>query len=65
LRQNLAARVLRHNDQAKPGRLSRGLDRIFEAMAASYDRILIVALRHRFVTLMILLGTIALTVALL
>jgi multidrug efflux pump subunit AcrB len=46
----IGARVLRQEHPEKRGRLSRGLEWCFEAIMASYDRALIVALRHRFIT---------------
>ncbi len=60
----MGARVLRREHPEAQGRLSRGLERGFNAMVSGYDRALIIALKHRFITLMIMLGTVALTVAL-
>jgi len=56
-----AARLLRHQHPEEQGRLSRGLEWCFNALLAAYDRALVVALRHRFVTLMVMLATVALT----
>ncbi len=57
----MCARVLTAEGETRPGRLSRGLERFFDGMAAVYDRALVVALRHRFVTLMVMISTVALT----
>ena len=57
----MGSRLLRHEHPEEQGRLSRGLEWCFDAMLAVYDRALVVALRHRFVTLMVMLGTMALT----
>ena len=43
------------------GPVSRALERFFDALAAAYDRGLVVALRHRFVTLMVMISTVVLT----
>jgi hydrophobe/amphiphile efflux-1 (HAE1) family protein len=57
----MGSRLLRHERPEEQGMLSRSLERCFDAMLAIYDRALVVALRHRFVTLMVMLGTMALT----
>jgi hydrophobe/amphiphile efflux-1 (HAE1) family protein len=57
----MGARLLRHERPEEQGRLSRGLEWCFDALLAVYDRALVVALRHRFVTLMVMLGTVVLT----
>jgi multidrug efflux pump len=57
----MGSRLLRQEHPAQQGRLSRGLERCFDALLAIYDRGLVVALRHRFVTLMVMLATVALT----
>ena len=57
----MGARLLRHERPEEQGRLSRGLEWCFDALLAGYDRALVVALRHRFVTLMVMLATVALT----
>ncbi|HVB68240.1 MAG TPA: efflux RND transporter permease subunit [Acetobacteraceae bacterium] len=57
----MGARLLAQAHEAPPGRLSRGLEWCFDALLAGYDRILVKAVRHRFVTLMVMLGTVALT----
>jgi HAE1 family hydrophobic/amphiphilic exporter-1 len=56
----LCARLLKP-DSGKHGRLYRLLERGFEGLLAVYERGLTVALRHRFFTLMVMLGTIGLT----
>jgi hydrophobe/amphiphile efflux-1 (HAE1) family protein len=57
----MGARLLRHEHPEEQGRLSRGLEWCFDALLAVYDRALVVALRHRFITLMVMLGTVAVT----
>jgi HAE1 family hydrophobic/amphiphilic exporter-1 len=58
----MGARLLRHERPEARGRLYRALEWCFEALLAAYDRALVVALRHRFITLMVMLGTIAASV---
>ena len=58
----MGARLLRQEHPEERGRLSRALEWCFDALLAAYDRALIVALRHRFVTLMVMLATVAATV---
>ena len=57
----LGARLLRKEHPESRGRLSRGLGWGFDALLAVYDRALVVALRHRFITLMTMLATVAAT----
>jgi HAE1 family hydrophobic/amphiphilic exporter-1 len=57
----MGARLLRQERPDQQGRLARALERCFNALLAAYDRALVVALRHRFVTLMVMLGTVAAT----
>ncbi len=57
----MAAHLLREAHSDKAGRISRALERGFDALLNGYDRLLVVALRHRFVTLMTMLATVALT----
>ncbi|MGA7863441.1 MAG: efflux RND transporter permease subunit, partial [Stellaceae bacterium] len=45
----------------RPGLISRALERFFDWLAAVYDRGLVVALRHRFITLLVMISTVALT----
>ena len=56
----MCARLLRQRANA-PGRLSRALERFFDWLAAVYDRGLVVALRHRFFTLLVMISTVAST----
>ena len=58
----MGARVLRVDNPGSHGRLSHVLEQGFDAMVHGYDRALRVALRHRFITLMVMLLTMALTV---
>ena len=60
----MCARVLTAEGATRPGRLSRALERFFDGLAAVYDRGLVVALRHRFVTLLVMMSTIAATLVL-
>ena len=57
----MCARVLTAEGETRPGLISRALERFFDGLAAVYERGLVVALRHRFVTLMVMLSTVALT----
>jgi HAE1 family hydrophobic/amphiphilic exporter-1 len=57
----MCARLLTAEGETPPGLISRTLARFFDWLAAVYDRGLVVALRHRFVTLMVMLATVALT----
>ena len=57
----MGARLLRAEHPEQQGRLSRGLEWCFDALLAVYDRALVVALRHRFITLMVMLGTVVAT----
>jgi hydrophobe/amphiphile efflux-1 (HAE1) family protein len=57
----MCARVLTAEGDRRPGFISRALERFFDWLAAVYDRGLIVALRHRFITLLVMISTVALT----
>jgi multidrug efflux pump len=57
----LAARLLKADAHRRRGRLNKALERGFNGLLALYERGLKVALRHRFITLLVMLGTIALT----
>jgi HAE1 family hydrophobic/amphiphilic exporter-1 len=57
----LCSRLLKQNGK-RPGVFYRTIERGFDFMIAAYERGLKVALRHRFITLMVMLGTIVLTV---
>jgi HAE1 family hydrophobic/amphiphilic exporter-1 len=57
----MCARLLTAEGDTRPGLISRALERFFEWLAAVYDRGLVVALRHRFITLLVMIATVALT----
>jgi hydrophobe/amphiphile efflux-1 (HAE1) family protein len=57
----MCARLLAAEGETRPGLVSRTLERFFDWLAAVYDRGLVVALRHRFVTLIVMISTVALT----
>jgi multidrug efflux pump subunit AcrB len=57
----MGARLLRQEHPEAQGWLSRALEWCFDALLAAYDRALVVALRHRFITLMAMLATVAAT----
>jgi len=57
----MCARLLTAEGETRPGLVSRALERFFDWLAAVYDRGLIVALRHRFITLVVMISTVALT----
>ena len=57
----LGARLLQQEHLERQGRLSRGLEWCFDALLRVYDRALVAALRHRFITLMVMLATVAAT----
>jgi hydrophobe/amphiphile efflux-1 (HAE1) family protein len=57
----MGARLLRHEKPEEQGRVSRALEWCFDSLLAIYDRGLVIALRHRFITLMTMLATVALT----
>ena len=57
----MGGRLLRQRHAERQGRLSRGLERAFDSLVSGYDKLLGVVLRHRFITLMVMLGTVALT----
>jgi multidrug efflux pump len=56
----MCARLLKH-ETGRHGRLYQLSERGFDALLGAYERGLKVALRHRFTTLMVMLGTIAVT----
>jgi HAE1 family hydrophobic/amphiphilic exporter-1 len=60
----MCARVLTAEGETRPGVLSRSFERFFDGLAAGYDRGLVVALRHRFVILLVMISTIAATLVL-
>jgi hydrophobe/amphiphile efflux-1 (HAE1) family protein len=57
----MCARVLTAESGTRPSLISRTLERFFDWLAATYDRGLVVALRHRFVTLLVMIATIVAT----
>jgi hydrophobe/amphiphile efflux-1 (HAE1) family protein len=57
----MCARLLTAEGEKRPGPVSRTLERFFDGLVAVYDRALIVALRHRLITLMVMISTVALT----
>jgi hydrophobe/amphiphile efflux-1 (HAE1) family protein len=60
----MSARLLTTADDTKVGRVSKALERFFNWLVLIYDRALVVALRHRQVTLTIMILTVCLTLAL-
>src|SRR3984957_3348475 len=60
----MCARVLTAKSAAPQGRISRALEWFFEWLVAVYDRGLVVALRQRFITLMVMIATICTTLVL-
>jgi hydrophobe/amphiphile efflux-1 (HAE1) family protein len=60
----MGARLLRQEHPGQQGRVSRALEWCFDALLAVYDRALVITLRHRFITLMVMLGTVVAMVAL-
>ncbi|MDQ2802275.1 MAG: efflux RND transporter permease subunit, partial [Pseudomonadota bacterium] len=59
----MASRFLSH-DAGKHGWLYKAVERMFDAMLGFYERTLDVALRFRFITLMVFVATVTLTVVL-
>ena len=57
----MCARLLKNESHRSHGRLYRASERAFDALLLLYEKGLKVVLRHRFVTLMVMLGTIAFT----
>src|SRR5271166_2169980 len=57
----MCARLLTAEGETRPGLVSRAFERFFDWLAATYDRGLVVALRHRFITLLVMISTVALT----
>jgi hydrophobe/amphiphile efflux-1 (HAE1) family protein len=60
----MCARLLAPEDNHNPGRVSQALERFFDWMVAIYDRALVVALRHRLATLLVMIATVVLTLLL-
>jgi len=57
----LCAKLLKHKDDAKPGRFNQALERMFERTVAFYGRTLDWVLQHRTLTLMVAVATLLLT----
>ncbi len=60
----MCAKLLKPAEAGHPGRLSRRLESFFEWLVGVYDRALIIALRHRRITLGIMILTVVATVTL-
>jgi multidrug efflux pump len=60
----MCSRILRHNPEAQQGRFYRASEHVFESMIAFYGRTLKFVLRYQFITLMVALGTLVLTILL-
>jgi HAE1 family hydrophobic/amphiphilic exporter-1 len=60
----MCARLLPAQGDARPGLLSRALEHVLDGLVAAYDRGLVVALRHRRITLTVMILTVCATVAL-
>ena len=58
----MCSRILRHNPAEKEGRFYQVSERAFERMIAFYGRTLKVVLRYQGITLLVALGTLALTI---
>ena len=58
----MASRILKHNPREKQGRFYLASERVFDSMIAFYGRTLKFVLGHQFITLMIALGTLVLTI---
>jgi len=60
----MCARLLKPQTHQRPGRLFRASESVFDTMLHLYERSLVVALRHRFTVILVLLVTIGLNIAL-
>ena len=60
----MCARLLTPESKSRPPRLSRALEGFFDGLVEVYDRALVIALRHRGITLMVMILTVFATVAL-
>jgi multidrug efflux pump len=58
----MSARILRHQPKEQQGRFYRASERVFERMIAFYGRTLKFVLEYQTVTLLVALGTLALTI---
>jgi len=60
----LCAKLLRHKADAQEGRFYKASEAVFEKTIAFYGKTLTVVLRHRFITMLVFLATLVLTVTL-
>jgi multidrug efflux pump subunit AcrB len=60
----MCAYLLKPSSEEKPGRISRALERAFDVLQSAYEKGLIVALRHKAMTLTVMLLTIGVTIVL-
>jgi multidrug efflux pump len=60
----LCARLIRHKPETQRGRFDLAAEKFLDRVIAGYARLLDVVLRHQFVTLLVALATLALTVVL-
>jgi multidrug efflux pump len=58
----MSARILRHQPKEQQGRFYRASERVFERMIAFYGRTLKFVLQYQTITLLVALGTLALTI---
>src|SRR5208337_751460 len=58
----LCSRFLRPEAEQHPGWLSRKIGAFFDALVAAYGRSLSVALRNKFITLMVFFATLGVTI---
>jgi multidrug efflux pump len=58
----MSARILRHRPEAEQGRLYRWSELAFTKTIDGYGRMVRIVLRHQFVTLLVAIGTLVLTV---
>jgi multidrug efflux pump subunit AcrB len=60
----MCARLLTPQGSGKPGRASQAVEHLFEWLVGVYDRALVIALRHRRITLAVMISAVMLTVVL-
>jgi hydrophobe/amphiphile efflux-1 (HAE1) family protein len=60
----MCARLLTAENKTQQGRISWAFEGFFDWLVAVYDRALVVALRHRFITLMVMIATVCATLVL-
>jgi len=60
----MCSRILRHDPKAQEGRFYKASERVFESMIAFYGRTLKWVLKYQFLTLMVALATLVLTILL-